>query len=282
MVSFIILSYNTRELLVSCIQSVIDHGVQDFEVIVVDNASHDGSADQIKKQFPQVRVIENSENAGFAKGVNIGAEHAKGDYLLFLNSDAEITEDTVSQLIQPFEMHEKAGVVGGLLKNTDGSMQRSFSRFYDLVPVFLLLFGGDRVELVGHSVSNIQAVDWVSGGCMMIRKDVFDKVGRFDENFFMYLEDMELCKRVKQQGYEIYFNPHAEVTHIGQGSSNRQFAITHIYKGLLYYYRKHKNIVSVYVLQGMLTIKAVLAIGIGTAIGKKELVRTYRKALQMI
>lgn len=283
MVSIIILSYNTKELLKSCIDSIhtyVQHGT--YEIIVVDNNSHDGSPEFIKKKFPELVIIQNKENQGFAKGVNIGAQHANGEYLLFLNSDAVLNTNVVKVLRKTLDNDKNIGVVGGMMKNSDGSVQRSHSSFYDLWPVTLLLFGGDTVELLGNHSIKEKKVDWVSGGLMMISRKLFREIGGFDENFFMYIEDMELCKRVHDNGYSVVVNSEAVVMHKGYGSSNREFAIVNIYKGLIYYYRKHKNGVARLVLKFLLVLKALIAILIGTVSGKKSLRNTYIHALQVI
>ncbi len=280
-VSIIILSYNTEKLLELCLASIEKHIEIPHEIIVVDNASTDTSVPMLKKKFSQVKVIENQQNLGFAKGVNQGAGEAKGEYLWFLNSDAELFQDVASQLVRVMESDNTIGVVGGVLKNRDGSLQRSFSKFYDLMPAALLIFGGDKVELLGYTEKD-RDVDWVSGGCMMVRADVFRQAQGFDESYFMYLEDMDLCKRIHDLGYRVVIVPSASVMHIGQGSSNRSFAIINIYKGLDLYYKKNKGTVQQLTLRLLLRSKAALAISIGVLTGKKDLVMTYKNALKSL
>lgn len=281
MVSFIIVSYNTKDLLRDCLLSVQKHTKIPHEIIVVDNDSKDDSVKMIKKEFPKAKLIKNTENAGFAKAVNRGAKEAKGEFLFFLNSDAELNNDAAAELAETMESDKKNGVVGGLLKNTDGSVQRSFSKYYDLVPAALLLFGGDRVELLGRT-EKAQEVDWVSGGCMMVRADVFHQVNGFDEEYFMYLEDMDLCRRIHDTGYMIIFDPSVSVTHIGQGSSNRSFAIVQIYKGLNQYYKKHKSKQEQLMMRFMLKTKALAVITTGKLTKNADLVTTYQQALRTL
>lgn len=317
--SIIILSYNTRDLLKTCLESIHSHlSISEIEIIVVDNNSHDGSVAMVKKEFPQVHLIENKENAGFAKGCNIGAARAKGEYLLFLNSDVELTDNAVVPLVAALEKNPHAAVAGGLLENTDGSRQRSFGAFYSLWNVFLLLFGGEKGELktsgklknrkphsqaphpdplpkgegkemvereekdVPRLESEAFTVDWVSGGFMLVRREAFERVKGFDEHFFMYIEDMEFCYRIHQAGKAVVVVPQARITHVGHGSSNRTFAIVSIYKGLQYFYKKHKNPLQYSILVLLLGIKAALAIVAGVLTGRTSLVTTYKKAMQTL
>jgi GT2 family glycosyltransferase len=282
-VSIIILSYNTEALLQTCLQSIFRHVKQGtFEVIVVDNNSADGSVAMVKKEFPQVRLIENKENAGFAKGCNTGAAKAKGNYLLFLNSDVELTDDAIAPLVAAFEKHSNIAVVGGLLDNSDGSRQRSFGAFYSLPNVFLLLFGGEKGELSRFTAKKVMAVDWVSGGFMLVKKADFEEIKGFDEHFFMYIEDMEFCYRMHLAGKTVLVVPSSTIKHVGHGSSNRTFAIVSIYKGLQYFYKKHKNPLQYSILVLLLGSKAFLAMFIGVITGKRQLVTTYQQALRTL
>ena len=281
--SIIILSYNTKDLIRKCLTSVYST-IQSvsFEVIVVDNASGDQSVTMIKKEFKKVHVIESKENLGFGNGINLGVKSAKGEFLLFLNSDAELQADVFSQMITYMKSNERIGILGGKLLNYDGSMQRSFSNFYGVKDIVILLFGREKVEmsLLGKDVR--KEVDWVSGGCMWIRRSVFDAIQGFDPQIFMYIEDMEICFRVRKLGYTIYYYPDFVVKHVGHGSSNREFAITNIYKGIMYFYKKHKSSQEVILVRIFLQLKAYLVILIATLTHKSHLSQTYRKALQYI
>lgn len=281
MVSLIILSYNTKDLLKQCLMSITAYANIPHEIIVVDNASTDGSIKMLQElekspqAAPDVIIIENKENFGFGKGINIGAKQAKGEYLLFLNSDAEFIDDSLSQMVKFAENHEDVGVIGGKT-----GKQRSFGKFLSLSQVFLLLFAERFLGKQESKIETTQKTDWVSGGFMMIRRSVFEKVHGFDERIFMYIEDMELCFRVKKAGYGVYFMPEARVKHIGQGSSNRTFAIVHIYQGLLYFYRKHKSHNEYDALKFMLQLKALTAVFVGTLTGNQYLKSTYKKVLR--
>lgn len=282
-VSIIILSYNTEELTKRCLTAVFAHLKKGtFEVIVVDNNSADGSVNMIKNDFPQVRLMANDKNIGFAAGCNLGAKDAVGQYLLFLNSDIELEKDILPDLLTVFEKHSEAGVVGCQLVHTDGSPQRSYGEFYALGSVFRLLFGGEKAELKRFTATGVQKVDWVSGGCLVIKKDLFEAIEGFDDNFFMYIEDMELCYRVREKGSAVYFSPEIHVKHVGQGSSNKTFAIVQIYKGLQYFYKKHANPLQYTMVKLLLAVKALLSLSVGVVTGNSYLKKTYAEAWQTL
>lgn len=279
MISIIILSYNTRDFLKNCLNSIFKYDLIDYEVIVVDNASTDGSVAMVNElKSSRVCVIENKENVGFAKGCNIGAKAAKGDFLLFLNSDTEFVDSATLEIMHS-SFEAKTGIVGGLMENKNHSLQRSFGSFYTLPHVAKMLFLGEKGELAGKSFTEIHSVDWVSGGFMMVRSDIYQKLGGFDEKIFMYVEDVEFCYRVKKAGYQVVVNPKAAVIHVGHGSSNRTFAVTHIYSGLSYLYKKQRSVLEFRGLMVLLYTKALFVIVFGTIMKRPELVNRYRQAL---
>jgi len=279
MVSIIILSYNTKDLLKSCLESIGKNlkGFE-FEVIVVDNASTDATASAISNNNA-IKLIQNKENLGFSKGNNIGAKKARGEYLLFLNSDTEIQDNGLRRMLEFFKEHSDIGIVGAKLTNPDESSQRSAGNFYSIINTILMLFGGEH--FVRFSPKEIQEVDWVSGAFMMVRREIFRKLKGFDENFFMYMEDMEICFRAKKLGFSTYFYPDVSVLHKELGSSNRTFAIVHIYEGLLYFYKKHRGGFEYQLARGLLLIKALSAILLGSIVRNTYLTATYQKALKV-
>lgn len=283
MVSIIILSYNTKQLLFQCLESVYKHVKFKHEVIVVDNDSQDGSTTMVKKEFSSVRLIKNKENLGFSKACNIGAAKSRGEYLLFLNSDTIINDNSVSRLLKEIEKDKEIAVVGGMLRNLDGTQERSFGNDYNLLNLAVMLFGGDKLEKKLLKVpENPSEVGWVSGGCMLVRKETFSLLNGFDERFFMYFEDVEFCYRCRKLGKKVIFNPHSLITHLGQGSSNRSFAIEQIYKGAKYFYEKHRSAPEVVVAKALLYQKAFIALIFAMIKGRTSTVETYRKALKTI
>jgi GT2 family glycosyltransferase len=284
--SIIILSFNTKELVSVCITSLVtwykeELDTKEFEIILVDNNSSDGTQEAIRKEsfFKYIHFIENKENVGFSKGNNIGVSHAKGKYILFLNSDTTVEDTGIRKMVSFMEKNSQIGICGGRLKNTDGSYQPSAGVFYSIPNVTLMLIGGERLGKLRFSPEKETSVDWVSGAMMMSEKSFFEKIGMFDEHIFMYVEDMELCFRVKKVGKKVLFYPSCTIVHVSHGSSNRSFAIVQIYKGIVYFYKKHKNYVSYLLVKGLLYTKAFILVSIGTLIGNMYLKKTYSQAL---
>jgi GT2 family glycosyltransferase len=288
--SIIILSYNTGKVTLRCIESLLDNYKEElangsFQIIIVDNASSDESVALIKefknkKKNLNITLLENKENVGFGGGNNAGSKKADGEFLLFLNSDTQVLDKGISQMLDFLRVHPKVGILGGKLCNTDGSSQKSVGIFYTIPTLFISLFGGERMGLLRKSPKAAKRVDWVSGALCMTPAEVFKKVGGFDQNLFMYMEDMELCYRVRKSGYDVFFYPDVSVRHDEQGSSNRTFAIVSIYKGVLYYFKKHRSVFEYHFAKKSLLLKGWSAIVIGTLTNNSYLSDTYKKAIQ--
>ncbi|HEX8932390.1 MAG TPA: glycosyltransferase family 2 protein [Patescibacteria group bacterium] len=290
LLSIITLNYRKPQLTLNCLNSLYEQLPKEFargeaEVIVVDNASGDNSVEflqhEIKaRHYQHVKVIANSENAGFGKGNNLGATSAKGEYLLFLNNDTLVKDQGIWEMANYLKEHQEIAILGGQLRNNDGSLQPSVGKFYTLFNAFLLLLGMQKFGLLDRSPDRIVEVDWVKGGLLMIRKEVFAKLAGFDEQIFMYTEDMELCFRAHLASLKVFFYPKVKVFHAEYGSSNRAFAIIHIYKGLLYFYKKHRSRWEYSLIKTLLLIKAIIAIIIGSVTHNSYLVTTYKKAIE--
>lgn len=284
--SFVILTYNSSKYIHNLLDSLfVKFGSQlkngEYEIIVVDNNSTDSTVAIVEKSFDKkINLFKNPENSGFARGINIGSKIAKGSYLLFVNPDAEVTNGEVSSLLSVFNMHEKAGVVGGRILNWQGKNELSAGKFYTLINTLLLALGLEDFFHVRFSPTTIQKVDFVSGGFMMVKKEIFEKFGGLDENLFMYIEDMEFCYRIKKKGIETYFCPGLTIRHVGQGSSDKSFAIVHIYKGLLYFHKKHMGFLSFLFVAVLLKTKALTLVILGKLMNNKYLSSTYAKALK--
>ena len=285
--SIVILSYNTKDLTVACLESVISQYKKELidkeiEIIIVDNNSSDESAPEvlkIKNKISNLALIQNKENMGFARGCNIGANTVKGKYILFLNSDTEVLDNGFTSMVEFLENNPQIALLGGKLENNDGSIQPSAGKFYNLVNLIIMLLGLERLGFLRSSPDNIQRVDWVSGACMMVRRNVFEKLGGFDEELFMYMEDMEICFRAKKLGFSTYFFPNVKLMHKSQGSSNRTFAIINIYKGILHFYKKHKSYPEYLIAKTLLMLKAEILILVGFLTFNSELKERYRKAI---
>mgnify|MGYP001563440653 FL=1 len=285
--SIIILNYKTQDLTILCLKSIISKFKKElksgkFEIIVADNGSKDASVTKISNSVERLKnilILENKENLGFAKGMNKASQHAKGKYLLFLNSDTEMLDKGLAGMIEFLDSSKKVGILGGKFTNKDGSLQPSCGKFYTLFNLFLMLIGGERLGLLRESPAIVKKVDWVSGGFMMVRQDIFKKLGCFDEHFFMYMEDMDICYRAKDKGWDTYFYPGACIFHNGHGSSSRTFAIINIYKGILYFYKKNKSYWQYILARKLLTAKATVAIFFGFLTNNTYLKNTYKSAI---
>lgn len=288
--SIIILNYNTKDLILKCLKAIRSQYQNqlvsgEFEVIIVDNGSSDSSVESIEKEIKEaenISIIKNKENLGFSKGNNLGEKKAKGRNLLFLNSDTQILDQGFLKMVNFLENHEKVGILGGRLKNLDGSSQKSVGKFYNLFNVFLMLLGAEKLGLLRESPKKEKKVDWVSGACLMIKSNLFKKIGGFDENFFMYVEDMEISFEANLRGFWTFFYPDVNLLHRELGSSNKTFAILNIYKGLSHFYKKYKPFWQYLILYLLLRLKSFVGIIFGILLNNRSLKETYLKAFKAI
>lgn len=231
--SIIIVNYNVKEFLQNLLHS-LQKAVQNIshEIIVVDNASDDGSIEFIREKFSYVQLISNKTNLGFSKANNEGLKIAKGKYLLLINPDTIVSEDTISKMIQFFNNHDDAGLAGCKILNPDGSLQlacrrsfpgpwTSFCKVTGLSTLFPKSKLFARYNLTYLDENETYEVDAISGSFMMMKKEVYEKVGGFDEQFFMYGEDLDLCYRIQQNGYKVYYYPGTQIIHYKGESTKR-------------------------------------------------------------
>jgi N-acetylglucosaminyl-diphospho-decaprenol L-rhamnosyltransferase len=274
--SVIIVNWNTRDLLAQCLQSVYDtvQGLE-FEVFVVDNASTDGSAEMVRERFSQVRLIENRENAGFVRANNQAMALAEGRYSLLLNSDAALHPGALEALVCFLDEHPQAGIAGGKLLNPDDTFQASFMDFPTLWAEFLLL---TKLHLLlrsshfpSHSLEesrDVQEADWVPGACLMVRREVVEKVGGLDEEYVMYSEEVDWCWRVKQAGWGVYYVPQAEIVHWG-GQSIEQVPIQKrawVYRSKWLFFRKRRGQLHAALFRCLLLVTSLLKMGVWGAL----------------
>lgn len=246
--SIVIVSWNTRELLAQCLESVFANPLTDpFEVIVVDNASADGSDGLVAAQFPQVRLIARNENVGFALGNNEAIPLCQGEYILLLNPDTVVKPDALTALVQFLDAHSEAGAVGSRLLNPDGTLQTSCYPAPTLPRELWRLFHLDVIRPYGEynmhtwPTDTARRVDVIKGASLMFRRTVLETVGFLDGRYFMYSEEVDLCYRVRQAGWHLYWVPQSQVIHY-EGQSTRQVAadmFLQLYLGKLMYFRKH-------------------------------------------
>ncbi|TRZ51518.1 glycosyltransferase family 2 protein [bacterium] len=229
--SIIVVNWNTKELLADCLRSIYTHTSNlSFEVIVVDNASVDGSPEMVAADFPQATLIRNHQNLGFGRANNQGFALARGKYIGLLNSDAALLNEAFEVLVKCLDSRSSVGIIGPILLKEDGSVDRACARgFITLKTEFLSatgltgLFPG-RFSGAGQPLleyENSQSVDCLSGACLLIRREALDKNRIFDPTFFMYGEDVDLCYGVKARGWKVYYCSAAKVLHRGKASTNQ-------------------------------------------------------------
>jgi len=252
--SIIIVCWNVREDILRCIRSIEENEPScAFEIIIVDNASTDGTVDIIKRCFSEVKLITNNENRGFAAANNKAIERSQGEYILFLNPDTILHPKSLDILVRFMDNNKDVGACGPKLLNDDGTTQLSVRRFPDFCSALyrntifrtLRLFRKQyhRYKMFDFSYDRQMDVDIVMGAALMTRRSIIDEIGAMDESFFMYYEEADLCYRIKQAGWHITFIPKAVITHLGGQSASQIPVRTRIMmlKSLLIFFRKHRG-----------------------------------------
>jgi GT2 family glycosyltransferase len=251
--SIVILCWNDLKVIPDCLRSIYaTRPATELEVIVPDNGSTDGSIQFIRENYPQVQVIENGRNLRFAKANNVGIRASRGEYVLILNPDTIVHEGTLDKMVQFADAHPESGAFGCRVLNADGSYQESARPFRSLRgewvtalyarPLAYLSDWFASDTYVGWKGDSERKVGWVSGCFILVRGDLLKRIGGFDEQFFYYFEDMDLCRRVWQAGCAVLFNPEASITHLGgQSTSKRLPPVTFALDGqvtrYLYFYK---------------------------------------------
>jgi len=248
--SIVVVNWNVRDLLRRCLASIYKSSAPRLEVIVVDNASSDGSAEMVRADFPAVALFSNTENVGFPAGNNQGFAAARGRYVMTLNPDTEIVGDALAEMTAYLDAHRDVGALGPQLLNSDGSVQSSRRRFPTFATALFestwLQGIAPRGVLARYYVDDqpadvTQEVDWVTGACVLVRRDALGSVGGFDEAFFMYSEELDWCRRIKSAGWKIVYLPAAKVIHHVGKSSEQAAAARHIHfqASKVRYFKKH-------------------------------------------
>lgn len=249
-VSVVIVSYNSRAVLAPCLESLRRQSLfETTEVVVVDNASSDGTPAMVRERYPWVKLIAGRKNVGFSRGVNIGIREAQGEYFLILNPDTVVGRDGIEKLVGFMKRTPDAGIVGPKLVYEDGTLQYSCRRFYTWKVLVM------RRTILGKLFKNSSAVadhlmhdfdhettrevDWILGACLLVRREAVESVGLLDERFFLYFEDVDWCYRMKHKGWKVYYHPESVVVHsYARGSAqsviNRSF-VAHLASLIRYY-----------------------------------------------
>lgn len=251
-VSIIIVSWNASDLLrrsLACVYETVR--TSSFEVIVVDNASDEDNVAMVRSCFPQAVVLANAENIGFGRANNQAASVARGRYLLLLNPDAFVHEHTVDRLVRFMDEHPEAGAAGPRLLYPDGRLQRSVTAFPTVQTELWMATGLDRAfprspifgrfKMTYWEMDDLRPVDALMGACLIVRREVVEQIGLFDEQFFMYSEEVDLCYRLCREGLKNYYLPDITATHIWGGSSSRVPAATFMrhFRSRVQFFRKH-------------------------------------------
>lgn len=268
-VSIVVVSWNTCGLLRECLRSVCEQTLTGkIEVIVIDNASDDDSVSMVKREFPQVVLIENSENRGYAAGVNQGIAVAKGRYVLVLNSDTIICDNATEKTMRFADKHPEAAVIGCQVWEDSDTIQMTCFRFPSVINLFLSAFGLTKVfkynRVLGREWmlwwdrKSERQVDVVSGSFMLVRREAIEQVGGMDEDYFLYYEETDWCYRFAKAGWEMRFWPGAKIIHChgGRNSSKQEAAkmFVQMQKSCLIFFNKHHSIVSYVSARLILTI----------------------------
>ncbi|MCB9783025.1 MAG: glycosyltransferase family 2 protein, partial [Candidatus Omnitrophica bacterium] len=250
--SWIIVSYNTKDVTLDCLKSLQDHETNiDQEVIVVDNDSKDGSPDAIAEKHPWVHLIRSGGNLGFAKGSNLGMAASTGDLVILLNPDTVVHPGALRHLVDFLSENESVGIVGGRLLSSEGKTQWS-QRYFPSITRLLcetlyLHYLLPRFSWTGELDKNLDHYrqvsypDWISGAFLGIRRELYDKIGELDERYFMYYEDVDWCFECRKEGWSIAFLPEARVTHYGGLSSSQDMGTFYprLIQSQIQFNRKH-------------------------------------------
>ena len=255
-ISVIISAYNSTKDLETCLESIRRFSADcDPEVIVVDNNSPDRSCLQLQDKFPWVHFFFLDSNKGFGAANNYGLDQASGEYILFLNPDTVFSEDSFSVGANYMDVHPSVGALSFMMLWPDGSPQYCYNKFPAVREELLVTFYLDvaahrrlvRRDYEGQLSKGIPLnVDWVAGACLMTRRSVLNKVGRFDESFFVFFEDIDLCHRIRSAGWEIHYIPQTRITHIGGASTgvNSFFLVYQRNRSKYIYFRKQFGLMS--------------------------------------
>lgn len=293
--SVVIVNWNVCSLLRRCLHSILSsnqHRATGIEVIVVDNASTDGSVEMVLAEFPGVHLITNADNRGFPVANNQGIAVARGRYVLLLNPDTEVVGDALAVMVAFADVHPDVGVVGPQLLYPDGSIQSSRRRFPTLVTAFFestwlqphaprrLL---ERYEFLDRPHDMVQNVDWVCGAAVLARREAVEQVGLMDEGFFMYSEELDWCRRFREAGWRVVYLPTAQIVHHEGKSSEQVVAARHIHfqTSKVRYFRKYHGAVAAEVLRLFLLGNYAWQLGLEGAkwlVGHKRSLRAGRIA----
>jgi GT2 family glycosyltransferase len=263
--SIIITSWNTRDLLKKCLQSIASSPPRcTFETIVVDNASRDLSQEMIEKEFPKVTLIKSERNTGYAGGNNIGFHRSTGEFVLLLGSDTEVFSGTIQRLTDYLQSHHDVGIVACRLELPDGELQRSCKRFPTVgnaIATYCSLHMLNKYyRMLDFDYHSEREIDQPDATCVMIRRSALDQ-SIFDERFSILYNDVDLCQRIKQQGWKIMFIPDVKVIHHGSQSTKQAPPDVRLvmYQNILLYYQTYFGLYTRFILSPILVLRYCFA-----------------------
>lgn len=279
-VSVVFVSFRTRELTLASIDAVIASLREDpieCEIILVENAGGDGTVHAVVERFPDVRVVDLDENVGFGRGNNRGARIARGDLLFFLNTDTEIRPGSIQAMVRRLDREPGWGALGARLVNPDGSAQPSILTLPTVWRIFCEFFWLDRLGIrrfAGPYDSRVDpskpgVIEAANGAALMVRRELFERIGGFDPDFFMYYEECDLCRRIRREGAEVGYEPEAVVMHhVGASSSDRPWWFFRIMRSSRRIYgRKHFNRLERVVVDAIVSIGYLMRIILFSIVG---------------
>lgn len=285
-----IVEYNTKDLLKNCLNSIFNYKwINDIEVLVVDNDSKDESVEMVKKQFPKVSLIENKKNVGFGAGHNLSFKKIKADYYVILNSDALLEEFVLDEMVKFMEDNPSCGVSSCKVLGFDEKLQPNGGDLPFGVSLLGWLF---NLETIGIKIPAFHredegyyrkphSVGWVSGNFMIIRKKVLEKIGMFNESFFMYFEDVEFCYRVSKGGFSVMINPDVSIQHLSGGSlDDPKFSQwSGEMRGLIQFYQQQSGFAVAFFIRIMVYVSLILRIISFALVGKLSYSLIYGKVI---
>jgi len=251
--SIILVNFNDRPHLGACLESVRAATESlSAEIILVDNHSEDGSPEFVRETFPWVELIANDRNSGFAKANNAGIRASSGRFILFLNTDTVVPPDSLAALVAELKQRPEAGAIGPALVRENSSFQVSFGKDIGFfAELRQKLFLNPYYKMALRFSHKVRSVGWLSGACLLVRRDAAGAAGLFDENFFIYFEDLDLCRRIRNLGLELLYDPAVKVVHLGGATTAARKSRSRLFyrESQLYYYEKHGAGLSVFLLR---------------------------------
>ena len=271
-IAVIIVSWNCREALRKCLLALKEHGPENVDIIVVDNASSDSTPDMVQREFPKVLLLPQRENLGFARANNLAMKETGADYLFLLNPDTQIKSGAIGILNSFLDSTPQAGIAAPMLLDDQGLPIASFFRFPNLLNYWtehsFLITIKERMRKsrsckktgAGQSEPRVREIDWATGAAFMVRRSALGGDPLFDEGFFLYSEDADLCKRLSAKGWKRFYVPSAHVAHSHRGSSRQALArtIVHLFQSQDLYFAKHKTPIGRFFLRSFILLDMII------------------------